>query len=106
MLVHELIKPCLDTICHLENIVHYITQFVKVGLLVLMIGIVQAYIKRQKLQTSVKNVMSVSAKSVLSNIIPIVNPKGKRLYDIFIMKLAFSSFYFVARVFLLTFDLF
>ena len=71
-----------------------------------MIGIVPAYIKRQKHQTSVKNVMFVSAKSVLSNIIPIVNPKGNRLYDIFIMKVAFSSFYFVARVFLLTFDVF
>ena len=40
---------------------------------VLMKGIVQANIKRQKHQTSVKNVMFMSAKSVSNDIIPIVN---------------------------------
>ena len=46
--------------------------------------------------------MFMSAKFVSSDI----NQKGNRLYDIFAMKIAFSSFYFVFRVFLLTFDLF
>ena len=68
--------------------------------------IVQANIKRQKHQNSVKNVMFMSAKTVSSDITPIVNRKGNRLYDTFAMKVAFSSFYFVLRVFLLTFDLF
>ena len=64
--------------------------------------IVQAHIKRQKHQTSVNNdVMFLSAKTVSSDIIPIVNCKGNGLHDIFAMKLAFSSFYFVFRVFLL-----
>ena len=63
--------------------------------------IVQANIKRQ--QTFGKNVMFMSAKTVLSDIIPIVNRKGNRLYDLFAMKVAFSSFYFVFRVFLLMF---
>ena len=66
----------------------------------------QANIKRQKHQTSLKSVMFMSAKTVLSDAIPIINQKGNRLYDIFTMKVAFSSFYFVFRVFLLTFDLF
>ena len=50
--------------------------------------------------------MFMSAKFVSSDIRHIVNQKGNRLYDIFVMKVAFSSFYFVFRVFLLTFDLF
>ena len=91
----------------LENILHWvITQFIKVALYVLMKRIWQANIKRQKHQTSLKNVMLMSAKTVLSDVIPIINQKGNRLYDIFTMKVAFSSFYFVLRVFLLTFDLF
>ena len=48
----------------------------------------------------------MSAKTVLSDVIPIIDQKGNRLYDIFTMKVAFSSFYFVFRVFLLTLDLF
>ena len=64
-----------------------------------MKGIVQASIKRQKHQTSVKNAMFIFVKPVWSNIIPIVNQKGNRLYHIFVMKGAFSSFYFVFRVF-------
>ena len=47
----------------------------------------------------------MSAKTISSDITPKVNRKGNRLYDIFAMKVAFSSFYFVFRVFLLTFDL-
>ena len=77
----------------------------------LMKRIVQANIKRQKHQTSVKNVIFVSAKTILSNIISTVNWKGNyitliRLYEIFAMKVAFSSIYFVFTVFLLIFDLF
>ena len=53
--------------------------------------IVQTNIKRQKHQTSVKNVMFMSAKTVLDDIILVVNQKGNRLYDIFAMKVAFSS---------------
>ena len=67
--------------------------------------IMQANIKRQKHQTFVKNVIFMSGKTVSSDIIPVVNRKGKRLYDIFATKVAFFS-YFVFRVFLLTFDLF
>ena len=72
----------------------------------LMKGIVQPTKKGQKHQPSVKNVMLMSAKSVSSNIIIIVIQEGNTLYDILVMKVAFSSFYFVFRVFLLTFDLF
>ena len=43
------------------------------------------------------------AKALSSDIIPIVNRKGDRLYDIFAMKVAFSNFYFVFRIFLLRF---
>ena len=73
--------------------------------------IVQANIKTQKHQTSVKNVIFVSAKTILSNFISTVNWKGNyitliRLYEIFAMKVAFSSIYFVFTVFLLIFDLF
>ena len=96
MLVHELVRTVLATKqifirtllsqgpdftwyhlsgC-LENILHLvITQFVKVVLHVLMKEIVQANIKRQKHQTSVKNVMFMSSKSVLSDIIPISTKK-------------------------------
>ena len=49
--------------------------------------------------------MVMSAKTVSSDIIPIVNWKGNRLYDIFAMKVVFSSFYLAFRVFVLTFDL-
>ena len=62
--------------------------------------------KRQKHQTSVKNVMFMSAKTVSSDIIPIVNRKGNRLSNILAMKVALSSLYFVFRGFLLTFYLF
>ena len=77
----------------------------------LMKRIVQANIKRQKHQTSVKNVIFVSAKIDLSNIIPTVNWKGNyitliRLYEILAVKVAFSSIYFVFTVFLLIFYLF
>ena len=69
---------------------------------VLMKRIVQTNIKRQKHQTSLENVMLMSSKAVSSDIIPIVNQRGNRLYDIFAMKVAFSSFDFVFRDFLLT----
>ena len=72
----------------------------------LMKGIVQPIKKGQIHQPSVKNVMLMSAKSVSSNIIIIVIQEGNTLDDILVMKVAFSSFYFVFRVFLLTFDLF
>ena len=62
--------------------------------------------KRQKHQTSVENVMFMSAKTVSSDIIPVVNRKGNRLSNILAMKVALSSLYFVFRVFLLTFYLF
>ena len=61
--------------------------------------IVQANKKKQKHQTSEKNVLLVYAKTFSRDIIPIVNKKGNRLYDIFAMKLAFFSFYFVFRDF-------
>ena len=70
------------------------------ALYVLMKRMVQANIKRQNYQTSVKNVILMSTKTVSSNIIPVVNRKRK-LYDIFPMKVAFSGLYFVLRVFLL-----
>ena len=53
-----------------------------------------------------KNVMFMSARTVSSDIIPVVNQKGNRLYDIFAMKVAFSSSCFVFRAFLLKFYLF
>ena len=56
--------------------------------------IMQANIKRQKHQTSVKNVMFMSAKTVSSDCIPVVNQKGNILHDIFAMKAAFSSLFF------------
>ena len=73
---------------------------------VLMKRIVQTNIKRQKHQTSLENVMLMSSKAVSSDIIPIVNQRGNRLYDIFAMKVAFSGFDFVFRDFLLTLYLF
>ena len=73
---------------------------------VLMKRIVHTNIKRQKHQTSLENVMLMSSKAVSSDIIPIVNQRGNRLYDIFAMKVAFSSFDFVFRDFLLTLYLF
>ena len=73
------------------------TQFVKVVLYVFMKRIVQENIKR----TSVKNVIFMSAKTVSNNITPLVKRKGNILYDIFAMKVAFSSLYFAFGVFLL-----
>ena len=75
-------------------------------LYVLMKIVVQANIKRKKHQTSVKNVMFMSLKTISSNIIPIVNRKGNKLYDILPMKVAFSSLYFLFRAFMLIFYLF
>ena len=73
----------------------------EVALYVLMKRMAQVNIKTQKHQISVKNVMLMSVKTVSSNIIPTVNQKGNRLYDIFAMKVAFSDLYFVFRVSLL-----
>ena len=70
-------------------------------LYVLMKRIVQVNIKRQYYQPSVKNVILMSEKTVLSDIISAVNWKGNRLYDIFAIKVPFSGLYFVCRVFLL-----
>ena len=50
-----------------------------------------------------KNVMFMSVKSVWSDIITAVNQKGNNLYDMFVMKEAFSSFCFLFRDFMLTF---
>ena len=75
-------------------------------LYVLMKRIMHANIKKQKPQTSVKKCNVCAAKIVLSNIIRIVNQKSNRLFDIFTMKVAFSSFYFVLRVLLLILCLF
>ena len=60
---------------------------------------VQANIKRQKHQTSVKNVMLMSAKTVLSDVLPVANRKGNRLYDTFAMKVTFSGLYFFSVFF-------
>ena len=48
------------------------------ALYVLMQKMVQANVKRQNYQTSVKNVILMSPKTVSSNIIPIVKEKGNR----------------------------
>ena len=56
--------------------------------------VVQVNIKRQNYQTSVKNVILMTAKTILSNIIPVANQKGNRLYNIFAMKIALSGLYF------------
>ena len=50
--------------------------------------------------------MFMFAKTVSSDIIPVVNRKGNSLYNILAMKVAFSSLCFVFRVFLLIFYLF
>ena len=64
-----------------------------------MKGIVQANIKRQIPPTSLKDVMLVSTKTVLSNMLPIVNQKGNRSYGIFEMKIAFLVFILFSEVF-------
>ena len=64
---------------------------------------VQANIKRPSYETSVKNVILLFAKTISSDIIPVVN--RKRLYDIFAMKVVFSGLYFVFKVFLLIYYL-
>ena len=71
------------------------------ALYVLMKRMMQANIKRQTYQKSVKNVILLSAKAVSSDIISIVNQKQNRLYDIFSIKVAIYCLYFVFRVFLL-----
>ena len=49
-------------------------------LYVLIKKIMWVNIKRQKHQTSAKHVMFMSAKTILSDIIPIVNQKGNKSY--------------------------
>ena len=73
------------------------------ALYVLTKRMVQANIKRPSYETSVKNVILLFAKTISSDIIPVVN--RKRLYDIFAMKVAFSGLYFVFKVFLLIYYL-
>ena len=48
----------------------------------------------------------MSAKTVSSDIIPLIKQKGNRLYDIFAMKVAFSGLYFAFGLFLLILYLF
>ena len=62
-----------------------------------VIKLAQANIKRRKRQTSMKNVMYMSAKASSSDITPAVSRKE--------MKVAFPTLYFVFRVFLLIFCL-
>ena len=62
------------------------------------------YIKNN--QTTLKNIMVLSGKTVSSDTIPVDNQRGNRSYNIFAMKVAFSSFYFFFRIFLLKFYLF
>ena len=57
------------------------------------------YKKPKFFRNSVENVILMSAKTISSGIIPIVNQKGNRLYDIFAMKETFSGLTFVFRVF-------
>ena len=57
-------------------------------------------------QTSVENVVLMSAKTDSSNIVPAINWKANRLYNIFAMEVAFSGLYFVFRVPLLISSLF
>ena len=64
------------------------------SLFVLKKRMVQVNIKRQNYQTSVKKVILMAAKTVSSDIIPVVNQKGNRLYNIFAMKIALSGLYF------------
>ena len=63
----------------------------KQTLYVLLKRMVLASMKRQNYETSVKNVIVMSRKTVSSDIIPLVNQKGNTLYDIFEMKVAFSG---------------
>ena len=56
--------------------------------------------KKTKLSKSVKNLILDSAKTVLSEIIPVVNQRGNRLFMLAI-KVAFCGLYFIFRVFLL-----
>ena len=60
---------------------------------VLMKGMREAKTKQQNYQTSVNNVILMSAKTVLNDIIPAVNQKGNILCDIFVMKVAFYGLY-------------
>ena len=60
---------------------------------VLMKGMRKAKTKQQNYQTSVNNVILMSAKTVSNDIIPAVNQKGNRLCDIFVMKVAFYGLY-------------
>ena len=66
----------------------------------------QANIKRQIYQASVKNVILMSAKILSSDIILAANRKRNRWHDIFAMKVVFSGLYFVFRAYLLIFYLF
>ena len=68
---------------------------------VLMKRMVQANTKTQNYQTSLKNVILMSAETVSSDVILVLNQKRSRVYDIFAMKVAFSGFYFIFRVFVL-----
>ena len=52
----------------------------------------EANVKRQNYQILVKNAILMSAKTVSSDIILLVNQKGNRLYDI--CQVAFSGLYF------------
>ena len=60
---------------------------------------VHANTKRQNYKTSVKNVILMSAKTISSNAISVVNWKGNKLYHTFAMKVGFSSLYLIFRVF-------
>ena len=72
------------------------------ALYVLMKRMVQANMKKQNYQTSVKNAILMSAKTVSSDTIHIGNQKGNRLCDIFAIRVAFFWFIFCFfRVFLL-----
>ena len=54
---------------------------------------VQANIKRQHHQISAKHIMFImSAKTVSSDIMPIINQKENRLSDIYAIKVAFLVF--------------
>ena len=64
-----------------------------------MIQIVQANKKRQKPQTSLKNVMFISPKTVSTDITPAVNQKRNRLYHIFAKKVAFLIYILFSEFF-------
>ena len=126
MLVHELVQPCLGN----KAKPHYDTSVTRGRLHLIPSGRLSgkhfalsnypickscvpcAYErntagKYKKIKTSncCEKCNTMSVNSVASNI-AIFNQKGNRLYDILVMKVAFSSFYFVLRVFMLTFELF